>query len=100
MGYYLNPPGAGTHGKSTWCEENGISLDGLGLPTWEQIPKDCCVIFVVNNGPFEAAAIAYKKDEYEYLQDPGAVGGRPVKHFMIEKKKAVDIGAIKMGDFQ
>lgn len=110
MGFYLNPPVdipenatreqkiIAAHGKSAWCKENGVELESL--PEWHEIPKDCCVIFVVDNGPFEAAAIAYKKQEYDYFQMPSELNGRPVRHFLLEKALVVKNSNITMQDFQ
>jgi hypothetical protein len=110
MGFYLNPPVElpenptreqqimAAHKKSDWCAENGVELKSL--PDWHEIPKDCCVIFVVNSGLSEAAAIAYKKSEYDHFQRPDELNGRPVRHFLIEKIVAIKYSNITLEDFQ
>jgi len=109
MGFYLNPrfplPHEGeltreekiayNNQKRGWLEENGVRLDRA--PTWKDIPADCCAICCVENGIFQAAAVANKPSELEYFVN--GMHGRPHTWFLIEKKIAVDNGNITMDDF-
>jgi len=86
MGYYINHP---TLTKEDYLEQNGVECDRL--PAWPP-PEGLCFIFLVDNGPFTAAAIAYDKAEYDdFSSNPRDT--RPVRWFMLNKSKAVEFGA-------
>ena len=94
MGFYINPPNCTPLGKSRWLNENGVALPTV--PTWDDIPADCCVVCCVNNGAFEAAAIADTSRELSHFAEPD---GRSKQWFYIEKKVAVENSPIEMIDF-
>ena len=99
MGYYINPPAEtvedARRGKLAWLEEQGVKLDYA--PNWSEVPKGCCAVVCVDNGPFQAAAIAYKPSELDYFKntpDP-----RPRTWFFLDKSSAVKHSDISLEDF-
>lgn len=96
MGFYLNPPDCTPRGKSKWLKENGVALPAV--PDWCDIPEDCCAICCVDNGPFEAAAIACDSQELNRFNHPE--DDRPKLWFFIEKKIACENSQIEMKDFK
>lgn len=91
MGHYLNPPATtpeqARYGKSAWLEKNGVKLSEV--PAWGDIPEDCIAVCCVNNGPFEAVAVAYKPSELEYFNGGDPTDNRPKTWFLVEKKVAL-----------
>ena len=61
MGYYIQVPG----NKNKALQLAGL-YDGEILPTipaWKEIPNGKVLVVVIDNGPFEAAAIVYSSKE-------------------------------------
>jgi len=102
MGYYMNPPADSPeefrHGKLAWLRKHGQELEGA--PVWDQIPKDSCAVVCVNNGPFQAIAIAYKPLELQYFADTFQGDQRPKTWFIVSKELAVEHGDITLEQFQ
>jgi len=91
MGFYINPPD-GT--KEKWLDENGIMVDPP--PFWLK-EKDLALVCLMDNGPFMAAAVCFSRQELaEFSRDDGRVKF----WYLVEKKKLVDAGALKMENFQ
>lgn len=81
--------------KKTWLKEVGKPLHGA--PKWEDIPEGFCAVCCIDNGMFQAAAIAYCPGELEDCKDP--TDRRPKQWFLLEKKLAIENSTIRMEDF-
>ena len=68
MGYYIQTDSPKAKANALIAEHGAILLDKA--PKWADIPTDKAVICVVDNGPFEAAALAYSADELEVFSSP------------------------------
>jgi hypothetical protein len=65
MGYYIET--ASHKNKAQWLRDNAKAVNAPGernIGTHDMIP-----VVVVDNGPFEAAAIAYDRNELEVFTD-------------------------------
>lgn len=86
MGYYINPTDGLT--KEEWLMKFGERKDGVvqqEVDTWNEIPENCLAVCLVDNGPFTAAAIAYKESEFEVFKD-NTNDDRPKTWFLVEKE--------------
>jgi hypothetical protein len=71
MGYYINPPQPyHLHNKATWLIEQCGGTEIQMNKGWEDLVwkikkelPELAVVFVLNNGPFEAAGYAYSDNE-------------------------------------
>lgn len=65
MGFYIQT--SGPHNKAQWlianCEAKAVTLGS-------EPPKGYVPVVVVNNGPFEAAGIAFNKQELGVFSNP------------------------------
>ena len=77
MGYYINPP--------DMSKESFLKLHGSEITRSEFVAhndfQNMIAICLVNNGPFTAAAIAYKQSEITAFTDPDDC--RPKKYYLI-----------------
>jgi hypothetical protein len=67
MGYYIQ--GDGPHHKAEFIIDKyagQLMLD----PVFLDPAKGFVTVCVVNNGPFEAAAVAYSQEEFDAFNDP------------------------------
>lgn len=66
MGYYINTNDGRLHNKAAWLVEKcgGEVISKAEADRRIENPE-VGIICVVNNGPFEACAFAYSKEEYE-----------------------------------
>lgn len=75
MGAYINAPEMGFHGKADVLIEK---YGGVEVDPFEEInTKSHVKVFVVDNGAFEAAAIAYNPGQFARFTHPG--DHRPVR---------------------
>lgn len=80
MGRYLNPAGMT---KEQWLAENA---EEVSFPPSTSPYNGKYVVCLVNNGPFNAAALAYDDRELAAFTDPG--DRRPKKWFLVNKDQA------------
>ena len=82
MGYYLNNLGA--QGKADTLIKNHSAMEIMP----EDYPKDItataeegyAIVVVIENGPFDAAGLAYSDEEFKHLLDCG----RPFRVLMMD----------------
>lgn len=91
MGYYIQGPqkGKGAYLERVygagWCSEE-TARSALTHPT---IVPVC----VVDNGPFEAAALAYSEEEFECFANPE--DRRRKRWFLMDRAKAYELAGFK-----
>lgn len=86
MGYYIN--GGMAKGKCEYLESAlaAVPFDWK-TKTWDDVPQDKVPVIVVDNGPFEAAGIAYSENEYLVFTEPS--DKRPRTGYLIDREKAI-----------
>jgi hypothetical protein len=77
MGCYVNPKDMS---KERWLEQNGLVISTPR--TWD-FTSDRLPVLLIDNGPFTAAAVAYKK-ELDYFNEPDP---RPRTWYAVRKAK-------------
>jgi hypothetical protein len=85
MGYYIEVE------QNKNKAEQIVKLFGgeiVHKPNFDNIPADKALIVVVNNGPFEAAALAYSRAEFEEFTLPEEIDPRPRKFVLMDKTLA------------
>ena len=89
MGYYIDPEGMS---KEQWLQANAISKY-ITIPTKEQFnhadTNDNCLVCLIDNGGFTAAAIAYCEDEFRVFANPN--DRRPTLWFKVPIEKIVEV---------
>ena len=77
-----------SYNKVNKCYEISATLDPDNETQYmvDEMPTDRAVICVVNNGPFEADAFAYDKDEMDAFNDPQ--DGRPKRWLVMDLNTA------------
>jgi hypothetical protein len=85
MGYYIETPGQ-LKGKASRIafEHDGQLVKEPAK--FSDVPEDKALIVVVDNGPFEAAALAY--DEREFLDFTDPDDDRPKRYVLLDKPTA------------
>ena len=88
MGFYIQGP---ILGKAEWI--SGTYGDTRLIPQPEKfsdIPEEKFLIVVVNNGPFEAAAVAYSEQEFnEFINSP--TDNRSKKFLLLSRKTTFEL---------
>jgi hypothetical protein len=86
MGYYIEVP------KNKNKAEQIVELFGgeiVSMPNaFSDIPEDKALIVVVDNGPFEAAGLAFNESEFKEFTAPDSGRQRPRKFVLMDKEKA------------
>ena len=96
MGYYLKSTGSrlmGLHGKA---EDLIKDCGAVRIPrpdSFEKVNPDAALICVVNNGPFEAAALIYNAEEFHAFTLPDDC--RPKVWLKMDKKMAYELAGYK-----
>jgi hypothetical protein len=89
MGLYLEP----AIDKSQWLRENGKAITpvifGKSDINWEDIPEDKVLVCLVDNGPFQAAGVAYNKREMEAFNLEGDPRSKIWYYVDREKARAI-----------
>lgn len=84
MGLYLNAPRP--QGKAKWLvEQHGATI--LPFPAFRQ--GDEVTVCVVDNGPFEAAGVAFSQREFAMFNDPDDFRRKVWLSLPFEKFKAL-----------
>lgn len=87
MGIYVNPQHMT---KEQWILQNGEEVPFGELPPEAPVgPALTRLVCVVNNGPFNAAAVAFSQDEYKVFREP--MDFRPKMWFSVPKHKLLDV---------
>ncbi len=84
MGYYIEAPTA--KGKTEFIVNN---LGGVEVPqpkSFEEIPADKALIVVLDNGPFEAAGLAFSPGEFWAFTLPHDI--RSKRFVLLDRKTA------------
>ncbi len=69
MGYYIETKCA--KGKTEYlADRHEAEILPLRPEAFEDVPEDKALICVVDNGPFEAAALCYSREEFIEFADP------------------------------
>lgn len=86
MGYYIQTPGS-DHDKARIIatRHNGKLI--AQPESFNDIPADKALICIVDNGAFEAAALAYDADEFAVFTDPE--DERPKQFVLLDKAACV-----------
>lgn len=71
MGYYIETPM--NKGKAEYLVRE-YGAEEIEAFDWSDVPEDKALICVVDNGPFEAAAVAYSEREFQAFAAPDDVG--------------------------
>lgn len=78
MGYYIQVPE--NKGKARQLAEmHGATILPQRPEAFEDVPDGQALICVVDNGPFEAAALCYSREEFEVFARPDDVGPTTVE---------------------
>ena len=85
MGCYVNPA---VETKEAFLNENGITVSESEF-SWVDLPEDTLPVVWVDNGPFTAAGVAYKEDEYKAFTSSTDPRLRQVYLVDIEKLRKV-----------
>lgn len=85
MGYYVQTPGQ-NHNKAIRiaADNDGVLIHKPNH--YSDIPDNKALIVVVDNGPFEAAALAYSEREFEEFTD--VMDGRRKEYVLLDKSRA------------
>lgn len=76
MGYYVNAIGMGGKGKVEFMQ---LGMGAIVVPKPTRFPglqfnglngEPSTLVCVIDNGPFEAAAVIYSESELSYFSDP------------------------------
>lgn len=88
MGYYIETPS--NHGKADWLiKEHGAVEVLFPVPFWSTNDRDEVTVCVVDNGPFEAAAIACDEKELErFKREPDP---RPKRWLILPRAKVLEL---------
>lgn len=87
MGRYIQTPGHDHNKANIIAREHGGEILNERPATFDDIPTDKALIFVVDNGYFEAAAYAYSEREFtQFTSDPD--DHRPIQYVLIDKTVA------------
>lgn len=81
MGYYIET--GSNKGKANWLRSNAKAISF----NRSQISSDLIPVVVVDNGPFEAAAIAFNSKELDEFLDPD--GEREVEKLLVPRMEVI-----------
>ncbi len=85
MGFYIEVPQP--KGKAQQLADLHGAIRLLTPPeAFEDVPEGQALICVINNGPFEAAALCHNAEEYGDFSDPNDL--RPRQWMLLEKAMA------------
>jgi hypothetical protein len=91
MGYYLNA-GLPRLGKATSLKSDfdAQEISVKDIPSWQSLPKNKILIFVVSNGLFEAALVCVDQSEHNMIIEEIAGENRPFTLLLMDRKAAYD----------
>ena len=82
MGLYIEPPQGD---KKAWLTSNGMTMfasTGEFVFNYNSVPEDKVLVCNVENGFFEASAVAFNESEFEEFNQPD---GRNKTWFLLDK---------------
>ena len=89
MGCYVNPP---SETKESFLEREGKRVEPINALSWEDVPEGMLPVVLINNGPFTAAGVAYKRSELVEFTDPRDY--RPKKVYLVPIDKLSEVSDI------
>lgn len=87
MGYYLQTPGRNTEKAVALVKKYGGHQIPEPPKSLAEVPEGCALVCVVDNGIFEAAALAYSDEELQYFSRPDP---RPMQWLILNNKEQVE----------
>lgn len=88
MGYYIPCPA--DQGKAAWLAKHADADLLAECPrAWGDWPVHQSLIVVVNNGSWEAAALAYSEAEFRMFSDPADY--RPKEYLLMDRMTAEEV---------
>jgi hypothetical protein len=85
VGFYLERDDGLPQGKGQWLVKHA-NAEAIAEPTTFPYRKDYTLVVVVNNGPFEAAGIAYDEEEFLDFVYPD---GRPKAWYWVPNEEII-----------
>lgn len=93
MGYYIEVPN--NKGKAQQLADlHRATILPQRPESFEDAPEGTAIICVVDNGPFEAAALCYSREEFVEFARPD---GRPQTWLLMSQRLAYDLAGYKGG---
>lgn len=91
MGYYVNHETLGNTGKAQKLIDNFKAVEAQA-PHFSAIPEDKALVCVVENGPFDAVALAFSEQEMKEFM---CLDGRKKTWLYMDKKLAHKLSGYK-----
>lgn len=90
MGYYLQTPGRNHEKAAALVARYGGHEISSPPASLAELPEDTALVCVVDNGPFEAAALAYCDEEMrEFAAERFKADPRPTQWVVLNNKEQV-----------
>lgn len=90
MGYYIEPTNGGTKGKADDLIRNDGAVE-QSAPVYHEQNSEHVTVCVVDNGPFEAAGVAYSENEFNVFRNDSS--GRPKRWLTMSREKVATLGS-------
>lgn len=94
MGFYIEVPG-NLSKAAQLADLYGAGIMDAPPETFDKVPDGLALICVVDNGPFEAAALCYDADEFAVFND--LQDGRPRTWVLLDQAKAHELSGYTGG---
>lgn len=93
MGFYIEVPQP--KGKAQQLADLHGATITLRPTTLEHVPEGLALICIVDNGPFEAAALCHSAEEFDAFSDPN--DPRPRQWMLMDQAMAHKLSGYKTG---
>jgi hypothetical protein len=96
MGYYIgviNGKRLPVTGKAKALLDHGDVIE-VRFPQWDPEDKKNALICVVENGPFDAAAVIFSKGEFDAFYNDDISDSRPRRWLLMDRKKAFEVANV------